>query len=195
MTRPLLLAAITVTSGSLAIAACGGSSGATTSAATSAPTSTAGAAAVAQSSGVQVGTTHTNLGTVLVAGPKRLTVYLFEADRHGTSSCAGACAQAWPPVTTSGQPTAASGALAGEISTIMRSDGTRQVTYNGHPLYYFIEDTASGQTNGQGVDGFGAKWYVLSPSGSTITAAPTQSSSEMATQSTPSSAAEGGYQY
>jgi predicted lipoprotein with Yx(FWY)xxD motif len=151
--------------GALALAACGGSS---TPKATSAATSTS-AVAVADASPVQISTTHTSLGTVLVAGPKRLTVYMFEADKGGTSACSGACAQLWPPVIASGQPTAAGGAIASKLSTITRSDGSKQVTYNGHPLYYFVKDTTTGDTHGQGIDGFGARWYVLAPDGNVIT--------------------------
>jgi len=161
--RPLVLAATTTLTGALTIAACGGSG--TTKTTRAAATS---ATAVAVTTAVQVSTTHTSLGTILVAGTKRLTVYMFAADHAGASVCSGACAQVWPPVTTGGEPIATGGAIASKLSTITRSDGTKQVVYNGHPLYYFAEDAASGQTNGQGVDGFGAPWYVLSPDGNTI---------------------------
>ncbi len=111
---------------------------------------------------------HTNLGTIVVAGPKQMTVYLFEADRGSTSNCSEACAQAWPPVTTTGNPKAEGGALAADLGTTTRSDGTKQVTYKGHPLYYYVTDQQSGETTGQGVKSFGAAWYVLSPKGSKI---------------------------
>jgi predicted lipoprotein with Yx(FWY)xxD motif len=165
MKRPLASVMTTAAIGALALSACGGSS---TTKASNASSSTS-AVAVANTSPVQIGTTHTSLGTVLVAGPKRLTVYMFEGDKGGTSACSGACAELWPPVITTSEPTAEGGASASKLSTITRSDGSKQVTYNGHPLYYFAKDTAAGETHGQGIDGFGAHWYVLAPDGSVIT--------------------------
>jgi predicted lipoprotein with Yx(FWY)xxD motif len=96
-------------------------------------------------------------------------LYLFEADTKTTSNCAGACATNWPPLISSGMVTAASAVNASAISMITRSEGTRQVTYNGHPLYYFIADKAAGDTNGQGVNAFGGLWLLLTPSGQAIT--------------------------
>jgi predicted lipoprotein with Yx(FWY)xxD motif len=95
-------------------------------------------------------------------------VYLFEADHGSTSACSGACTQAWPPVITGGTPTATGAANAALLGTITRPDGTKQVTYNGHPLHFFSGDSASGQANGEGSTGFGAGWYVLAPSGDKI---------------------------
>jgi predicted lipoprotein with Yx(FWY)xxD motif len=103
------------------------------------------------------------MGTVLAAGPKRLTVYLFEADKGASSSCTGACAAAWPPVI--GRPTAAGGANATALGTIKRPDGTTQVTYKGHPLYFFVKDKDDGDTYGQGVTAFGAGWFAVTASG------------------------------
>jgi predicted lipoprotein with Yx(FWY)xxD motif len=97
-------------------------------------------------------------------------MYLWEADKGSTSSCSGSCAQAWPPVTTTGKPTAGSGVTASMLGTTKRSDGSEQVTYNGHPLYYFVADTSAGSTKGQGSDGFGAKWWLVAPAGTAITA-------------------------
>jgi predicted lipoprotein with Yx(FWY)xxD motif len=94
-----------------------------------------------------------------------LTVYLFEGDTGSTSSCSGACASAWPPVTTTGTPTTTGSATAADLGTITRSDGTKQLTYKGHPLYYFIQDKDSGDAYGQGAKAFGASWYVLAPTG------------------------------
>jgi predicted lipoprotein with Yx(FWY)xxD motif len=95
-------------------------------------------------------------------------VYLFEADKGGQSACSGACAGAWPPVTTGGQPQASGAASASQLGTITRSDGTKQVTYNGHPLYFFVKDKDDGDAYGQGAKAFGADWYVLAPSGDKI---------------------------
>lgn len=107
--------------------------------------------------------------TILAAGPKKLTVYMFAAD-HGTrSACYGACASAWPPLTTTGKPQAGAGVQAAKIGTVMRTDGTKQVTYAGHPLYYYAADSSEADITGQGVNSYGALWYVLSAKGAVIT--------------------------
>ena len=108
------------------------------------------------------------LGKMLVDSQGR-TLYLWQADTGMSSTCSGACAQGWPPVTTSGTPKAAGGVQAGWLGTTKRADGTLQVTYGGHPLYRFAGDTAAGQVNGQANDGFGAPWYVVAGDGSAIT--------------------------
>jgi predicted lipoprotein with Yx(FWY)xxD motif len=144
---------------SVAVAACGGSS-------TTSTTRTAAAAASPTQATVNVAST--GLGQILVDSTGR-TLYLFEADSGTTSRCSGACAAAWPPLLTSGKPTTGSGAQASLIGVTKRSDGSNQVTYNGHPLYRFASDTKPGDTAGQGVNGFGALWYVLSAAGSPIT--------------------------
>jgi hypothetical protein len=104
------------------------------------------------------------------------SVYLWVKDGKNMSACSGACAGAWPPVPATGSVTAGSGVTASDLGTITRSDGTKQVSYDGHPLYYFSGDSAAGQTNGQGSDGFGAKWWLVSPAGAQITSADTVSS-------------------
>lgn len=106
---------------------------------------------------------------ILAAGPKRLTVYMFAADHGGSSACYGACAAAWPPVITTGTPKVEGGASAAKIGTITRSEGAKQVTYAGYPLYYYAPDSAESDISGQGVNSFGALWYVLSPGGKVIT--------------------------
>ncbi len=126
---------------------------------------TASPASSASSTGVVVTAKHAKLGTILAAGPKKLTVYLFEGDKNGASACTGACASAWPPVTTGAAATASGAAVSADLATITRSDGTKQVTYNGHPLYFFVQDKDSGDAYGQGVKAFGSDWYVLKPSG------------------------------
>jgi predicted lipoprotein with Yx(FWY)xxD motif len=147
----------------VAVAAACGSSHATRSTATrsTAPPTTAPPAPPA----VAVGSS--GLGSILVDSQGR-TVYMFGADSGTTSACTGACAAAWPPVQAMGTPTAGNGANATLVSTTSRSDGTTQVTYNGHPLYTYAGDSAQGQTNGQGLDDYGAGWYVLSAAGSKI---------------------------
>jgi len=112
------------------------------------PGGAAGAAAVSTASG--------QLGEHLV-GPNGHTLYLFEKDTGSTSTCTGACAAAWPPLVTTGAPTAGGAADADLLGTTKRPDGTMEVTYNGHPLYYFSGDAAPGDTAGQEVDAFGAE--------------------------------------
>jgi predicted lipoprotein with Yx(FWY)xxD motif len=96
------------------------------------------------------------------------TVYLFEADTSDQSTCFDDCAQMWPPLLTKGAPIAIDGASASELGTTSRRDGTTQVTYHGHPLYYYIADGNAGDINGEGLDCFGGVWYVVSPAGSAV---------------------------
>jgi predicted lipoprotein with Yx(FWY)xxD motif len=169
--RPLALGAAGVTA-LLLLAGCGSSSSSSSSSsAASAPASTptqstaATTTAAAAAPGLAVVTKHGKLGTILAAGPKHLTVYLFEADKGTASACTGACAKTWPPVTTEGKPTASGSADAADLGTTMRSDGKEQVTYKGHPLYFYDDDKDSGDAYGQGSKAFGAGWYVLKPNG------------------------------
>jgi predicted lipoprotein with Yx(FWY)xxD motif len=132
----------------------------------------AGASGGAAGSGANAATVTTkhggDLGTILAAGPKKLTVYLFESDTPTRSSCSGACASVWPPVTTSGSAVASGTAMTADLGTITRPDGTKQVTYKGHPLYYYTRDKDSGDSYGEGLKLFGAEWYVLAPSGKKV---------------------------
>lgn len=99
-------------------------------------------------------------------------IYMFTADSKGESSCYDACARAWPPVTTTGNPeTASSGLDKSKLGTINRRDGVTQVTYDGKPLYYFARDTGPQQLSGQDVEGFGGEWYLVAPDGTTIKSA------------------------
>ena len=116
----------------------------------------------------------TNLGKILVDS-KGHTLYLFLADTGTTSTCSDACAANWPPLRVSGTPKVGKGAKASLAGTTQRPDGTAQATYNGHPLYTFEGDRKGGQTNGQGVNAFGAQWFVLSPAGNDITRQPSSS--------------------
>jgi predicted lipoprotein with Yx(FWY)xxD motif len=120
------------------------------------------------SSGTTIGVGSTRLGQVIVGGNGR-TVYLFVADSGTKSSCnSAACVQAWPPVLTTGVPQAAAGVNASLLGTTTRQDGTTEVTFAGHPLYYFISDKQAGDVSGQGINAFGGPWYVVSPSGTQI---------------------------
>jgi predicted lipoprotein with Yx(FWY)xxD motif len=119
------------------------------------------------SSVATVSATSTSLGMILVDGSGR-TLYLFEKDQPNQSACAGACAAAWPVDPTSGAPKAGSGATASMLGTIKRSDGSTQVTYNKHPLYYYAGDSGAGQQNGQGLNAFGAAWFAVGPAGGAV---------------------------
>ena len=144
------------------------------SAAASSPSSApaAGSSASASTTGTVITTQAGPAGAFLTAGSGR-AVYLWAKDGMNMSACSGACAAAWPPVPATGKLTAAGGAKASDLGTITRSDGTKQVTYDGHPLYYFVGDSAAGQANGQGSDNFGAKWWLVASSGAKITASDT----------------------
>lgn len=147
-----------------ALLAAGCSSSATTSPAGGAPSGAASGGAAA----AMVETHSGPDGTYLTDGSGR-TLYLFMADTAGASNCNATCTALWPPLTTAAAPAASSGVNAANLGTITRSDGTKQVTYSGHPLYYFAQDSSAGQTTGQGNPGFGAKWWIVSPAGSAIT--------------------------
>jgi predicted lipoprotein with Yx(FWY)xxD motif len=107
-------------------------------------------------------------GNILVDAQGR-TLYLFEKDSGTTSDCSGECATQWPPVRAAATPTVSGGLTASKVATTPRSDGQPQVTYTGHPLYRFAGDNRAGDTSGQGINAFGARWYVVSPAGDEIT--------------------------
>jgi predicted lipoprotein with Yx(FWY)xxD motif len=173
MTPWIARAAAAAGIGLLAAACSSGSSTSTPSPASSSPAAAAPSsspAATGQASGaatVSLATISGIPGKALVGSGGR-TLYLFEADKSGTSACSGACAAAWPPDTVTGSPQAGSGVSQSLLGTITRADGTMQLTYNGHPLYYFTADTAGGTAHGQAVKAFGAEWYVVSASGSKV---------------------------
>jgi predicted lipoprotein with Yx(FWY)xxD motif len=108
-----------------------------------------------------------SLGRILVDG-KGITLYDFVKDKGKTSVCYGACAALWPPLLTTGKPIGGRGTKTSLLGTTKRKDGKLEVTYNGHPLYYFVTDRKAGQTTGQGVNQFGGPWWVLSPAGREI---------------------------
>jgi len=148
------------------VAACGGSSSSVSSAAGNAPASAKAGAAVS------VATASSSAGTYLVGASGR-PLYLWVADSHNKSVCGGACAVAWPPLTTKSAAVAATGVTMSQLGTTTRSDGVKQVTYDGHPLYYFAGDTSKGSFTGQGSTEFGAKWWLVAPTGAAITKAAT----------------------
>src|SRR5882757_8422180 len=147
--RPIaiLTSALLLPLAALALAACGGGGGAAT-AATVPPKTASGQPATAGLATVG------SLGKILVDS-KGHTLYLFQPDTARMSKCSGACALSWPPLHAAGKPSAGAGLNASQLTTIARSDGTQQVTYNGHPLYTFVKDQRPGQATGQGLSAFG----------------------------------------
>ena len=125
------------------------------------------AIAGSNASGSRVGVGKSPLGRILVDS-KGITLYDFPPDKGTTSVCYGACAALWPPLTTKGKPVAGPGVRAALLGTTKRKDGKLEVTYNGHPLYYFVSDRKPGQTTGQGLNQFGGPWWVISPEGKEI---------------------------
>ena len=108
------------------------------------------------------------LGRILVNG-KGVTLYLFEKDTKNKSKCSGPCAVNWPPLIKHGTIRALGGVKASKLGTTRRADGSRQVTYAGHPLYTFVLDrNRPGSTKGQKVDAFGAEWYVVGTNGKSV---------------------------
>jgi predicted lipoprotein with Yx(FWY)xxD motif len=159
---PKLCLLIAIAPAALAIGACGGGgSQAPSSASVVLPKTASGTAAT-----VGVATAG-GLGKILVNSQGR-TLYLFQKDAGTKSACAGECAAAWPPLRAAGKPSAGRSLTASKLGTTPRSDGKPQVTYNGHPLYLYSADQKAGDTNGQGINAFGAAWYVLSAAGNMV---------------------------
>jgi len=157
--RPLTLA---IAPAALAViaAGCGG---------VSATGSASGGAAhrAAAAATTPVASAHTKLGTVLVDAKGR-TLYLFEKDKGAMSACYSACASVWPPLTADGKGIAGTGVVGAKLGSSRRTDGKSIVTYAGHPLYTYAGDAKRGDVKGQGLDQFGAEWYVVAPSGHKI---------------------------
>jgi predicted lipoprotein with Yx(FWY)xxD motif len=191
MRKSLLLCAALAALTALVIAGCGSSGGSTSSAstetgseeATTESASSGGgsgygkpasseekeeapaAASTGEATPISLGSAA-GVGKVLV-NSEGLTLYYFQKDQKGSgkSKCEGACAEAWPPLVTEGEPEAMSGVNASMLGTIERSDGTTQVTYAGWPLYTFVEDKKPGEDNGTDSKAFGASWYPLHGNG------------------------------
>jgi predicted lipoprotein with Yx(FWY)xxD motif len=164
MTRSFRLAALALVA-AVGLAACGSSSSGSSSTATT--STTAGKPASSPRPASVVATSKSALGTFLVDAKGR-ALYLWDADHGSKSVCSGDCATAWPPLTTTGMPKAGGKAESSLLGTTTRADGSREVTYAGHPLYYYAGDGGPGQTNGQGSDSFGSPWWVVSPAGKAI---------------------------
>jgi len=125
----------------------------------------------------------TKLGLILV-NSRGHTLYMFAKDRNGKSACSGSCAKFWPPSLQRGKPIAGSGVKASLLGTTRRSNGSKQLTYNKHPLYSFALDTQAGQTKGEGNLAFGAKWYAVSAKGRAVVRASTTPTTTTGTTTT-----------
>lgn len=162
-----MIAAAVLGATGVGVSVAGSGSGAPTHAAYGPPPEGAYGPPAASKPAATVTIARTGLGQTLVDGSGR-TLYLFEADNANGSTCYGSCANAWPPATAAAAPHTAGAASAALLSTVHRTDGTTQLTYHGHPLYRYAGDAGPGDTAGQGLLQFGAKWYVLNPSGDKI---------------------------
>jgi predicted lipoprotein with Yx(FWY)xxD motif len=154
-------------------AACGSSGGGYGAAAAPTPTSAVAAPTPTTAAAATTVTTLTAgnspLGSILVDSKGR-SLYLFEADTGTTSTCTTAgCVTEWPPLIANGTPQPGAGLAADQVGTTTRPDGTRQITYSGHPLYYFAGDTQNGNTKGQGLNDNGGLWYVVHTDGTAVT--------------------------
>lgn len=169
------LMAVTALAFGVAVAACGGSSSSSPSSAPASGTNASsgggaggygygGGGGSSSASAVTLKAVSSPLGTILVDQDGK-TLYLFEADSTNKSNCSGGCLSLWPPIMANGKATAGSGVTAGMVGT---ATGSSQVTYAGHPLYWFSGDTKAGDTNGEGLDDFGGEWYAISPAGTAV---------------------------
>jgi predicted lipoprotein with Yx(FWY)xxD motif len=154
----------------IAVAGCGGDDNSTTNGSASSGSAYGGGGATTSTAASSGGTgvvsvaNNPKLGSILVDS-SGMTLYYFEKDKGGKSACNGACASVWPPLQTSGKPTAEKAANASMLGTTQRNDGTEQVTYNNLPLYTYTGDSKPGDANGNDLDQFGAEWYALTPAG------------------------------
>lgn len=175
MNRTLPAIAILALGALLAVSGCGGGSSSSSSSAeggaygsggetTSAKSASANSEPSGSAAAVSVATSP-ELGKKIIVDSEGFTLYDFHKDKGTKSACYGACANAWPPLTTSGAAQAMKGAEASKLGTTKRSDGTVQVTYAGHPLYTFVEDAKPGEAKGNDTSAFGAQWYALEASG------------------------------
>jgi predicted lipoprotein with Yx(FWY)xxD motif len=171
------------------LSACGASNGPATTldpdAAPDAPADSAPSMSprgdAAEARGVSIAVTDTDLGAVLSDADGR-TLYLFTVDEPGVSTCEGACLETWPPLLSDGAPQSEGAVDPMLLGTLVRSDGSVQVTYGGWPLYFFAGDEAPGDINGQGVNDV---WFVVAPDGTMIERAAADSADDPGTDPRP----------
>jgi predicted lipoprotein with Yx(FWY)xxD motif len=190
MSKRFALAALPAGVAALVVlAGCGGGSGANTATASPSTSGTAGGGM-----GTIAMTKNPQLGPILTDGQGN-TVYAFAKDSKGMSNCSGSCASIWPPVTTSGKPTAGSGTIASKLGTTKRGDGPTQVTYSGRPLYTYTADSGPGDIAGNGINEFGGLWYAVQPNGQNAPARTSSAAASSAGSSTTSGSSGGGLGY
>jgi predicted lipoprotein with Yx(FWY)xxD motif len=168
-----LLTAASLAAAVLAVAACASSSSSTTTTASNTPAAGSSSSPAASSAGTTL-MERTIGGAEVLTNSAGHTLYWFAPDTSTTSKCTGSCATYWPPVT--GPATAGSG-VTGTVGVITRSDGTKQATYDGHPLYTYVGDTAPGQNKGNGLNLSGGLWHEVTVSGAAPASSPSSSSS------------------
>jgi predicted lipoprotein with Yx(FWY)xxD motif len=168
-----LLTAASLAAAVLAVAACASSSSSTTTTTTPSITPAAGTSSSPAATGTTL-TERTIGGAQVLTNSAGRTLYWFALDTSTKSNCTGTCATYWPPVT--GPATAGSG-VTGTVGVITRSDGTMQATYDGHPLYTYVGDTAPGQNKGNGLNLSGGLWHEVTVSGTAPAASPSTSTS------------------
>ena len=184
MSRTISVSSVVLAFGSaVVLAACGGTASSTIAsartAATTAPASrspeapasaareSSGSGAPAASNAPALAASSSRYGRVLFDRDGRV-LYTFAHDHGKTSACYGGCAAAWPPFTVKRAPKAGAGVRSARLGTTRRRDGSLQVTYAGHPLYYFTGDKRPGQITCQNVSSFGGRWYVINPNGTPV---------------------------
>jgi predicted lipoprotein with Yx(FWY)xxD motif len=169
------LIAIGAAAGALLLAGCGGDddddsgeagAAATSAAATTAPATEPATQPGSDGVGTKIQTADSQFGAVLFDGDDR-AIYYFDKEKGSTSECYGACAEAWPPVLTEGAPRAGQGAKGGLLGTTERDDGSTQVTYDGHPLYYYVDDP-QGEVLCHNVEEFGGLWLAVQGNGQPV---------------------------
>ena len=158
----------------LMAAACGSASTASTGGSASSPSSASSSPVSGSSSALRTATIG---GAVVLTNAKGFTLYWFAPDTATKSNCNGSCATYWPPV--KGPATAGAG-VTGTLGTITRSDGSTQATYNGHPLYTYVNDRSAGQATGNGLSLSGGVWHEV-----TVSAAPAPAPSSSASSTGP----------
>jgi predicted lipoprotein with Yx(FWY)xxD motif len=175
----------------VALAGCGSRGGSAAASPSTSATTGGGMATIDMTKNPQLG--------AILTDSKGNTVYVFAKDSKGMSNCNGACASVWPPVTTTGKPTAGNGVLASKLGTTKRSDGSTQITYGGRPLYTYTADTSPGDVTGNGVNTYGGLWYAVQPNGSNAPAGSSSASSSSGastgSSSTTGGSSSGGYGY
>lgn len=175
LSRPTTRLGLAFAAAGLLAAGCGGSSGGSTASVATTPTATTTAGAASAGSPVALTTHKGPLGTYLTTS-EGMSVYVFAKDTGTTSTCSGSCAVYWPPVTGSSAHVSGAGESA-MIGTTTRSDGTKQITYGGHPLYTYVGDKKAGDTSGEGLNLSGGKWWLVAPDGTPLTGSSSSGSS------------------